>query len=298
MHYQIKENIYEKLLLFSALIAVITILLIGIFVFIEGLPALKHTGLISFIFGTEWSASEGKFGIATMIVGTVVVTLGALILGVPTGLATAVFLAEVAPPKVAKIIRPAIELLAGIPSVIYGLFGLTIVVPFIRKLAILYYGSNITADVQTGFSVLAASIILAIMILPTIISISEDAIRAVPRQFKEGSLALGATHWQTISKVILPAARSGIIAGIVLGMGRAIGETMAVIMVVGNSAIFPTSIFSKARTLTGNIAIEMSYAQGLHTNALFATGLVLLVIIMIINYVASLMVRKGVNTGD
>lgn len=298
MHYQVKEKIYEKLLLLCALIAVITILLIGIFVFVEGLPALRHTGLVQFIIGTEWRGSEGVFGIFPMIIGTIVVTLGSLVLGVPTGLATAVFLAEIAPPKVAKMVRPAIELLAGIPSVVYGLFGLTIVVPFVRKLAVFYYGDRITADVQSGFSLLAASIILAIMILPTIISISEDAIRAVPREFREGSLALGATHWQTISKVILPAARSGIIAGIVLGMGRAIGETMAVIMVAGNSAIIPTSIFSKVRTLTGNIAIEMSYAQGLHTNALFATGAVLFVMIMVINYLASVIVRKGVKIGD
>ncbi|WP_227765507.1 phosphate ABC transporter permease subunit PstC [Zhaonella formicivorans] len=298
MHYKAKEKAYEQILFLNAIIAVIVILLIGVFVFKEGFPVLQKVGFWQFITGREWLGTQGVFGVLPMIVGTVVVTVGSLILGVPTGLATALFLAEVAPPKVAKMIRPAIELLAGIPSVIYGLFGLTIVVPFIRKLAALYYRGNLNPDVQSGFSVLAASIILAIMILPTIINIAEDAIRAVPREYKEGSLALGATHWQTISRVIVPAARSGIVAGIVLGMGRAVGETMAVIMVAGNSAVIPATIFSKVRTLTGNIAIEMSYSQGLHTNALFATGIILFIFIMIINLMASFIVRRGVNAND
>lgn len=298
MHYQTREKIYEKFLLLNALIAIIIILLIGIFVIKEGLPVIKQVGFSEFVFGKKWYGTQGIFGVFPMIIGTIAVTVGSLVLGVPTGLATAVFLAEVAPPRAAKLVRPAIELLAGIPSVIYGLFGLTVVVPFIRKIAALYYGSNLNADVQSGFSVLAASFILAIMILPTIINIAEDAIRAVPNEYKEGSLALGATHWQTVSKVIIPAARSGIVAGVVLGMGRAVGETMAVIMVAGNSAIIPTSIFAKVRTLTGNIAIEMGYSQGLHTNALFATGIILFIFIMLINLMASFIVRRGVSASD
>ncbi len=216
-----------------------------------------------------------------MVLGSVYSTLGALILGVPIGVGCAVFLAEIAKPKLANIIRPGVELLAGIPSVVYGLYGLVVLVPLIRKI----FNNQ-------GFSVLAASIILAIMILPTIINISESAIRSVPKEYKEASLALGGSHWQAIYKVIVPAARSGIVTGIILGMGRAIGETMAVIMVTGNSTLIPESILSPIRTLTGNIGIEMGYASGEHQQALFATGVILFIFIMILNITANLIPKK------
>ena len=278
-----KEKLIEKWLLFTACIAVLAVLLITIFIFKEGLPVIKH-GIFSFIFGREWLPNEGIFGIFPMIIGSFGVTIGALLLGVPLGLACAVFLAELAPPKAAQIIRPAIELLAGIPSVVYGFFGLLMITPFIRD----FIGGP-------GLSLLAGAVILAIMILPTIISISEDAIRAVPKEYKEGSLALGATNWQTIKNVILPAASSGIMAALVLGMGRAIGETMAVIMVTGNTVSMPDSILAPVRTLTGNIAIEMSYAADDHRQALFATGIVLFVIIMLINSAVILISKRKVK---
>lgn len=278
-----KEKLIEKWLLFTACIAVLAVLLITIFIFKEGLPVIKH-GVFSFIFGREWLPNEGIFGIFPMIIGSFGVTIGALLLGVPLGLACAVFLAELAPPKAAQIIRPAIELLAGIPSVVYGFFGLLMITPFIRD----FIGGP-------GLSLLAGAVILAIMILPTIISISEDAIRAVPKEYKEGSLALGATNWQTIKNVILPAASSGIMAALVLGMGRAIGETMAVIMVTGNTVSMPDSILAPVRTLTGNIAIEMSYAADDHRQALFATGIVLFVIIMLINSAVILISKRKVK---
>lgn len=278
-----KEKVIEKWLLVNAFLAVFIVALITIFIFREGLPVILKTGIGSFIFGQEWSPTDGVFGIFSMIIGSFAVTLGALVLGVPLGVGCAIFLAEIAPEKITRIIRPAVELLAGIPSVVYGFFGLIIVAPFIRN----YLGGP-------GLSMLAGSIILAIMILPTVISISEDAIRAVPREYKEGSLALGATHWQTINNVILPAARSGILAAIVLGMGRAIGETMAVIMVTGNTVEIPGSILEPVRTLTGNVAIEMSYAADEHRQALFATGIVLFIVIMALNMMVGFFARKRV----
>jgi len=232
-----------------------------------------------------------SFGLLAMIAGSVLVTFGAIVLGVPPALGCAILLAEVAPVRVRAIIRPAVELLAGIPSVVYGLFGMVVLVPLVR---------GIPVPGNTGFGLLAASSVLAVMILPTITNIAEDAIRAVPREYKEGSLALGTTHWQTIVGVILPAARSGIVAAIILGVGRALGETMAMIMVIGNSVAFPaplnhnplTLFLSQARTLTGNIAVEISYATGLHANALFATGVILFVMIMLVNSLARLVMRQ------
>jgi len=219
-----------------------------------------------------------------MVAGSLQVTAGALILAVPLGIACAILLAEVAPPRVRQIIRPAVELLVGIPSVVYGLVGMVLLVPAIRN----YFGG-------TGFSVLAASMVLTAMVLPTIISISEDSIRAVPATYKEGALALGATRWQTIWRVMLPAARSGIGASIVLGMGRAIGETMAMIMVLGNSIKFAETPLDPTRTLTGNIAVEIGYASGTHESALFATGIVLLIFILIINSIAAIALKRGVR---
>lgn len=275
----------SKLFLLCALVAVLSVLVITVFIFISGWPILAHYG-VSFILGSRWYPTQGVFGILPMIVGTFAVVLGALVLGVPMGLAGAIFLAEIAPNRVVKVMRPAVELLAGIPSVVYGFFGMIILVPLIRE----HLGG-------VGYSVLAGSIILAIMILPTIITVSEASLRAVPIEFKEGSLALGATHWQTISRILLPAASSGIIASIVLGMARAIGETMAVIMVTGNVTRIPGSILDPVRTLTGNIVMEMGYATGEHQQALFATGIILFVFIVLLNLVVNFISRRATEIG-
>jgi phosphate transport system permease protein len=254
-------------------------------------PAVNGVGLWAFLTGTIWRPQSDGFGIVPMIVGSTLATLGAIILGVPLALGCAIFLAEVAPERVRSIVRPAVELLAGIPSVVYGLFGMVVLVPLVRRIPV---AGN------TGQGILSASIVLAVMVLPTITNIAEDAIRAVPREYKEGSLALGATHFQTIVNVMLPAARSGIIAAIILGIGRALGETMAMIMVIGNSIFVPrplndnpiTIFLSSARTLTGNIAVEIAYATGIQENALFATGVVLFILIIIVNSTARLLMRE------
>ncbi len=272
-----------KVVLFaSAIISILIVLAIGFFIFRESLDAWAKIGISEMLFKSVWRPVQDQYGILAMIVGSVSVTFGAILMGVPLALGCAIFLAEIAPAGVQSIVRPAVQLLAGIPSVVYGLFGLVILVPMIRKL-------NVPGN--SGFGLLASSIVLAVMILPTIASIAEDAIRAVPENYRQGSLALGATKWQTITKVVLPAGKSGIIAAIILGIGRALGETMAMIMVIGNSVIMPkpltanplTFFLSQARTLTGNIAVEINYATGLHANALFATGVVLFALIMIIN---------------
>ena len=275
------EKSIEKILLLSAITAILMVLLIFIFIFMEGLPVIQKHGIMHFVGGKFWHPDDSEFGLLPMIIGSVYVTMGSLILGVPLGIGCAIFLAEIAPKRITLVIRPAIELLAGIPSVVYGFYGLVVLVPLIREL----FGGR-------GFSVLAGSIVLAIMILPTIVNISEDSIRAVPREYKEGSFALGATHWQTIKKVIIPSARSGIITAVVLGMGRAIGETMAIILVTGNVAMAPNSVLEPVRTLTANIAIEMGYAAGDHARALFATGIVLFIFIMMLNYLATLVPKK------
>jgi len=276
-----REKIVEKILLLCAGIAVLGVAIIGIFIFREGWPVISNTGIIGFVLGKDWAPTQGIYGIFPMILGSIYVTLGALMIGVPIGIGCAVYLAEIASQRLSTIIKPGIELLAGIPSVIYGLYGMTVIVPIIRDL----FNNQ-------GFSVLAGSIVLGIMILPTIINISKDSIEAVPKEYKEGSLALGSSHWQAIIKVVLPAARSGIISSIILGMGRAIGETMTVIMITGNSTLIPESILSPVRTLTGNIGIEMGYASGEHQKALFATGIVLFVFIMVLNLLAKLIPNK------
>lgn len=275
------EKIPQVFFFIVALSALSILALITVFIFIEGVPLITKVGFFNFVFGMKWAPSLGEYGIFPMIVGTVLVTLGAIILGVPVAICCSIFLAEFAPTRLRNLVRPAIQLLAGIPSVVYGFWGLIFIVPAIRN----YLGGP-------GLSILAGSIILAIMILPTIISISEVSILALPRLLKEGAFALGATHWQTIHGVLLPAAKSGILAGIILGIGRAVGETMAVIMVLGNSVALPESILDPARTLTTNIGIEMGYASGEHQQALFATGIVLLVIIMILNSMAQFAVRR------
>lgn len=278
-------------LFFSALISLFIVFMIGLFTLREAWPAFREIGLLSMLTNSEWRPGRDQFGLLAMIAGSVWAAIGSMILGVPLALAGAIFLAEVAPVWMRGIVRSSVELLAGIPSVVYGLFGMVVLLPVIRKIPV---AGN------TGFGILAASIVLAVMILPTITNIAEDAIRAVPREYKEGSLALGATHWQTIMGVTLPAARSGIVAAVILGVGRAVGETMAMIMVIGNSIVLPrplnsnplTLFLSQARTLTGNIAVEISYATGLHEDALFATGVVLFVLIMIINSSANLLIRE------
>jgi phosphate transport system permease protein len=270
-----KEKILEKGFFFVAFSAISILALIAFFIFEEGVPLIWKVGPSSFLLGERWFPSQGSFGIFPMIVGSFWVTLGALIVGVPLGVACAVFLCELTPPSVSTVLRPTIQLLAAIPSVIYGFWGLIILVPLIRN-----------ALGGPGLSVLAGSLVLGIMILPTIISISEDSLRALPRTFKEGALSLGATHWQTIWRVLLPAARSGIVASVILGMGRAIGETMAMIMILGNAVQMPRSILDSARTLTTNIGIEMGYATGDHRQALFATGVILFFIVMGLNTIA------------
>jgi phosphate transport system permease protein len=274
------------LLLVSASLSFVVLLGIAIFTFRESLPALTQIGLLDFLFGTEWRPSDGKFGVLSMVVGSLAVTGGALLLAIPLGVGCAILLAEVAPHRVRQLLRPAVELLVGIPSVVYGLVGMVLIVPLIRQVG------------GPGFSVAAGVIVLTAMILPTIVSISEDSIRAVPKTHKEGALALGATHWQTIWRVLLPASRSGIAASIVLGMGRAIGEAMAMIMVMGNAVRIPTSPLDPARTLAGGIAVEVNYASGLHQSALFAMAVVLFLMIIVINSIALVMMKRGGRAQD
>ena len=271
-----RRNVAGKVLLFIALSSIASLTAITFFIFKEGLPLIFKVGIVNFLTGREWSPSNSEFGIMPMVLSSVWITLGALVIGVPTGISCAVFLAEIIGDKTRKVLKPAIELLAGIPSVVYGFMGVIILVPFIRKT----FGGP-------GFSLLAGSIILGIMILPTIISISTDALKAVPHSFREASISMGATRWQTTIFVTLPAARTGILASIILGMGRAIGETMAVIMVAGNALNIPRSPLDPIRPLTSNIALEMGYATGDHQKALFATGIVLFIFIMILNIAAT-----------
>ena len=276
-----KEKLSGRIFFILALSSISALALITIFIIIQGAPIIAKEGVLKFVFGMEWAPGQEKFGIFPMIIGSVSVTLGAALIGVPVGICCSIFLSEFAPATMRNIFRPAIQLLAGIPSVVYGFWGLIFIVPFIRE----YMGGP-------GLSILAGSIILAIMILPTVITISESSILALPKEYKEGALALGMTHWQTIWSVLLPAAKSGIVASIILGVGRAIGETMAVIMVLGNAVAMPESILDPVRTLTTNIGIEMGYAAGEHREALFATGIVLFIIIMILNSVAQYIVKK------
>ncbi len=284
MMQNVKENIYEKLLLLCASSSVAVLLLIVIFISFCGFPIIMEIGLKEFVFGITWEPSLRSFGILPMLEGTIITTFGALIISVPLSVFTAIFLVEFAPLKIAKIISQAVELLAGIPSVIYGLFGMTMIIPVIQVVEKKFFTHKASSQPQSGYGILAVVIILSIMIAPTIINISKDALKSVPQELKEGSLALGATHWQTVEYIVVPSAKSGILASVILGMGRAIGETMAVIMVAGNTVQLPKSIFSPVRTLTSNIAVEIAYAEaGAHTQALFATGIVLFMLIIIIN---------------
>ena len=253
--------------LIAACASVLAVFLICVFLFANGLPAMGKIGPLKFLFGTEWRPTNDKFGILPMIVASIYVTAGAILIGVPIALFTSVFMARYCPKKIYKPLKSGIELMAGVPSIVYGYFGLVLLVPLIRQL----FGG-------TGSSMLAACILLGIMILPTIIGVTESAVRSVPESYYEGSLALGATKERSIFFVMLPAAKSGILAGIVLGIGRAIGETMAVLMVVGNAPVIPDSISSPISTLTSQIALDMSYSSGLHRSALFGMGVVLFII--------------------
>jgi phosphate ABC transporter permease protein PstC len=275
------EKTVHRILMAAAFSAISALLLIALFIFNEGLPFIFKYGLKNFLFANEWQPQLGKFGIFPMITASLWVTFGAMIIGAPLGVSVAFFLSEYVSRSVMRIIKPMIELLAAIPSVVYGFIGVMVLAPIIRN----YFGGP-------GLSLLAGSIILGIMILPTVISISVDSIMAVPQSYREGSLALGATVWQTIHMVTIKASKSGIIASIILGLGRAVGETMAVIMVAGNAVNIPHSPLDSVRTLTANIALEMSYATGLHRQALFATGVVLFIGIIILNSIASVALRK------
>lgn len=277
----LKEHVMHGVFLGAACASILAVALICFFLFVNGVPAIMEIGAGEFLAGMKWKPMNAIFGIFPMIVGSIYVTAGAIITGVPIGILCAVFMARFCPKKIYPVLKPAIELMAGIPSIVYGFFGLVVIVPLMQELV----GGS-------GKSMLTASILLGIMILPTIINVSESAIRAVPESYYEGALALGDTHERSVFKAVLPAAKSGITAGVILGVGRAIGETMAVIMVAGNQAVLPGSLLSGVRTLTANIVLEMGYAADLHREALIATGVVLFVFILIINLLFSLVKRR------
>ena len=277
-----KEKIMQIVFFLTASVSILAVALICFFLFVNGLPAIKEIGLGDFLFGKVWKPSNNIFGIFPMILGSIYVTAGAILIGVPIGILMAIFMSRFCPSRLYKVLKPIVNLLAGIPSIVYGFFGLVVLVPFVRE--------NFKGN---GNSILTASILLGIMILPTIISVSESAIRAVPDSYYEGSLALGATHERSVFRTVVPAAKSGIFAAVILGVGRAIGETMAVMMVAGNQARVPDSIFKGVRTLTSNIVIEMGYATDLHREALIATGVVLFVFILLINLSFSVIKRRS-----
>ena len=283
----IREKGMALVFLLAALVSILCVGLICVFLFANGIPAIREIGVPEFLLGRTWKPGNDIYGIFPMIIGSVYVTGGALLLGVPIALLTAVYLAYFCPDGLYRLLKPAVELLAGIPSVVYGFFGIVVLVPFVRTISEPLDGK--------GNSIATASILLAIMILPTIIGVVEPALRSVPRSYYEGALALGATHERSVYTAVVPAAGSGILAGIVLGVGRAMGETMAVIMVAGNQARMPKGILQGVRTLTGNIVLEMGYAAGLHREALIATGVVLFVFILLINLAFSAL--KGRDRG-
>lgn len=278
----VKELIMKIIFLLSALVSIVAVALICLFLFKNGMTAIVEIGPLEFLLGTKWAPKQELFGVLPMIVGSIYVTIGAIVVGVPIGLLTAVFMARFCPENLYKVLKPAVELLAGIPSIVYGFFGLVVIVPIVRE----FFGGG-------GKGVLTASILLGIMILPTIIGVAESAIRAVPENYFEGALALGATKERSVFTAVLPAAKSGIFAGVILGIGRAIGETMAVVMIAGNKTVIPDEITDGVRTLTANVVLEMGYATGLHREALIATAVILFVFILIINLSFSLL--KGRN---
>ncbi len=279
---QFKEKIMKLVFLVTAMASIIAVIVICGFLFVNGVPAIKEIGVKEFLLGMEWLPMQEIFGILPMIVGSIYVTAGAIIIGVPIGIFSAVYLVRFCNEKVYKIVKPAVELMAGIPSIVYGFFGLVVIVPAFQTI----FGGS-------GKGLLTASLLLGIMILPTIISVVESSLRAVPEHYYEGALALGATRERSMFFVTLPAAKSGVLAGVALGIGRAIGETMAVVMVAGNQPIIPDSILSGVRTMTSNVVLEMGYASGLHREALIATAVVLFVFILLINLSFSALKRRA-----
>lgn len=277
-----KEQVMKGVFAAAAALSILAVALICVFLFANGVPAIQKIGAADFLLGQTWKPSNDIYGIFPMIVGSVYVTAGAVIIGVPLGILCAVFLAWFCPTKLYKVVKPAVELLAGIPSIVYGFFGLVVIVPMMQSL----FGGS-------GKGILTASILLGIMILPTIIGVSESSIRAVPMAYYEGSLGLGATHERSVFFAVLPAAKQGILAGVILGVGRAIGETMAVVMIAGNQPVIPNSIFSGVRTMTANIVMEMGYAADLHRQALLGTAVVLFVFILMINLCFSMLKRRA-----
>mgnify|MGYP000779369950 CR=1 FL=1 len=278
---KIKEPLMHGVFVVAACASICAVALICVFLFANGIPAMQKVGVFDFLLGTKWRPGNDIYGILPMIVGSLYITAGAIIIGVPIGILSAVFLAKFCPKPLYRILKPAVELLAGIPSVVYGFFGLVVLVPFVRD----HFGGD-------GSSILTASLLLGLMILPTIITVSESSIRAVPESYYEGGLALGATHERSVFFATLPAAKSGIMAGVILGIGRAIGETMAVILVAGNQPRITGDLLKGIRTMTTNIVLEMGYASGLHREMLIATGVVLFVFILIINLLFSVINRK------
>ena len=276
-----RENAMRAVFALTACVSIAAVVLICVFLFASGIPTMKTVGLGNFLFGMTWAPGQGLYGIFPMIVASIIVTAGAIVFGVPLGLLCATFLARFCPKRLYRVLKPAAELLAGIPSIVYGFFGLVVLVPMMQT----FFGGS-------GKGILTASLMLGIMILPTIINVSESALRAVPDSYYEGSLALGATHERSVFSAVLPAARSGILAGVILGVGRAIGETMAVAMVAGNQPLLPESLTSGVRTLTANIVQEMGYATDLHREVLIACGVVLFVFILIINLCFSALKRR------
>lgn len=285
------KNLLEKVMhgvfFVCALASILAVALICIFLFANGIPAIREIGVLDFLTGTTWKPGNDVYGILPMIVGSIYITAGAIVIGVPIGLLTAIFMAFYCPKRIYGVLKPCTELLAGIPSIVYGFFGMVVIVPVVLEVA-KFFG----AGISSGSTILSASILLGIMILPTIIGVSEAALRAVPNAYYEGAVAMGATHERAIFSVMLPAAKSGVLAGIVLGIGRAIGETMAVIMVAGNQPRLTASLLKGIRTMTANIVIEMGYATGLHREALIATGVVLFVFILLINLTFSVLKRR------
>jgi phosphate transport system permease protein len=276
-----KERAMKYIFIIATCTSIIAVALICIFLFANGIPAIGKIGIFNFLLGKTWKPLNDIYGIFPMILGSIYVTAGAIVVGVPIGIFCAIFMARFCPKRLYKSLKPAVELLAGIPSIVYGFFGLVVIVPIMQQL----FGGS-------GKSILTASILLGIMILPTIINVSESAIRAVPESYYEGALALGATHERSVFFAMLPAAKSGILASIILGVGRAIGETMAVIIVAGNQAVMPRGILQGVRTMTANIVLEMGYAADLHREALIATAVVLFAFILIINLCFSVLKRR------
>ena len=278
----VKEGAAKVAFTFTALVSILAVALICVFLFANGIPGMAKIGAWDFLSGERWKPGQEVFGILPFILGSVYVTAGALVVGVPAGLMTALFLSRFASKRMARLLRPAVQLLAGIPSVVYGFFGLVVLVPLVREV----FGG-------TGSSLLTASVLLGMMILPTIITVAESALNAVPAAYYEGALALGATHERSVFHVILPAAKSGVMAGIILGIGRAIGEATAVMMVAGNRTSMPKGLLKGVRTLTSNIVMEMGYAADLHREALIATAVVLFVFILLINVLTSILKRRS-----